>query len=137
MMQAELTAIPADRIHECWRFIEPMIAKSCEKSRGSDTLEQIWGDCLTGDALLWVAHLENTPVAAGITEIEERANGRCCLIRHMGGGDMKSWLGHIETIKEFARFNKCNRVEFEGRHGWKRVVANAQDVGTIYEVLIK
>ena len=136
MTQAELTAIPADRIHECWRFIEPMIAKSCAKSRGQTTPDKVYSDLLTGDAVLWIAHRDNQPVAAGITAIDVRTDGKCCLIRHMGGGDMKSWLGHIKTIKEFARFNKCNRVEFEGRHGWKRVVAGAQDVGTIYEVQI-
>lgn len=113
-----------------------MIVKSCEKSRGRVTADQVYSDLLVGDALLWVAHQGSTPIAAGITEIEIRSDGKCCCIRHMGGSDMKSWLGHIETIKEFARFNDCNRVEFEGRHGWKRVVTNAQDVGTIYEVQI-
>lgn len=135
-MDAELNAIQADRVHECWRFIEPMIGKSCDRSRGQVTLDKVYSDLLTGDAVLWIAHRDSQPVAAGITAIEERSDGKCCCIRHMGGGDMQSWIGHIETIKEFARFNGCNRVEFEGRHGWKRVVKGAQDVGAIYEVQI-
>lgn len=136
MTEAELHALPAGAIHDCWPFIEPMIVKSCDKSRGQVTADEVYSDLLVGDAVLWVAHRENTPVAAGITHIEDRSDGRCCCIKMMGGGDMRSWLGHIETIKEFARFNQCNRVEFEGRRGWKRVVEGAQDVGTICEVQI-
>ena len=133
----KITAVTPGQAQEHWDVFEPMLSASCAKSRGRDTVEKCKTDIQSGNAVLWAIHDDDGFVkACGLAEIQERTDGKVCVIRQMGGKAMRDWLTTIETIKEFGRLNGCNRVEFEGRKGWGRVVPDVACVGSIYEVKI-
>lgn len=133
----KITAVTPDQAATHWDVFEPLLSASCDRSRGRDTVEKCKTDIQSGTGVLWAIHDDDGFVkACGLAEIQARTDGSVCVIRQMGGKAMRDWLTMIETIKEFGRINGCNRVEFEGRDGWGRVVPNVDRVGSIYEVKI-
>ena len=129
-------AATPDQARDNWAHIGFQLERSCKRSRGRDTVADCFDDIQSGHAVLWIIIEDGLDVAFGITEIQTRTNGKVCVIRQMAGDAMRHWLPTIETIKEFGRINGCNRVEFEGRDGWGKVVPNVDRVGSIYEVKI-
>ena len=137
MQGLELVALTPNQVKDVWNYIKPMLQRACDRSRGEIDATDLFKSCLIGESTIWVAYDDDGVIhAAGATERQARHDGNVCVITAMGGRSMKDWIGHIETIKNFAKFHGCDRVEFLGRAGWGRVVEGATPVGTIYEVKI-
>lgn len=130
----KINALTPEQAHQNWNTFGDLLTQSCTRSRGQDSAGNCYRDIQSGAAILWAIHEDERPIACGVTELQTRHDGKVCVIRQMAGEAMRHWLPVIETIKEFGRLNGCNRIEFEGRDGWGKVVPNVDRVGSIYEV---
>lgn len=93
----------------CKTFLEP----ACEDGWTIDAVEQ---EIRSRRASLWP--LENS---AGVTQVQDRPNGRILLI-WMAGGDLDELLHYLPAMETYARVQGCDAIEVNGRAGWERVL---------------
>lgn len=72
---------------------------------------------------LWVILDKDTDmlIGAGVTEIVRHPQYNVCLIRLLNSSDGLNVI-KTEAIEDWARQNKCKRLEMWGRKGWTRVL---------------
>ncbi|MBO1021469.1 hypothetical protein IPV08_16025 [Methylobacterium sp. SD274] len=133
-----LAMIPPSAILRAWPDLGGMIARACERPGCDHTETTLRAACLAGEAAL-IAILDNDgrPVAAGVTQVREQANGaRSCWILALGGHRSNAWLHTLEHVEAGARHVGCETVEFVGRRAWERLLpsyfAEACATGTHY-----
>lgn len=126
---AELRIVRADQVREVWWVFRPMIecaldaATPAERTNGWDVwvvMERL----IDGTMQMWTAGNPHDGVkAVAITEIIETPDGRIAGIPIVAGEDMRAWLGYVETIETWAKINRCDWLQGQGRKGWRRVLA--------------
>ena len=81
-----------------------------------------------GPALLvLIVDADGAPVAAGVTQVRDLAEGgRSCCVLAVGGSGARSWRGTLALIEAGAARNGCSRVEFVGRVGWAALLPDYQ-----------
>ncbi len=59
-----------------------------------------------------------------LTQIIQFPAGHRTLVIHLAGGEgMEYWLGEFwDGVKDYAKENQCEDIQFQGRKGWKRVM---------------
>jgi hypothetical protein len=126
---AELRIVRADQVKGVWFVFRPMLecaidtATPAERANGWD-LPTVQKRLMDGTMQMWTA---GTPVdgvkAVAITEILDTPDGRIGAIPIVAGEDMRSWLEHVEIIETWAKINRCDWIQGQGRKGWRRVLA--------------
>ena len=83
--------------------------------------KDIFDSLLKKKMQLWISWNVKTNVveAAIVTEIIDYPRLRSCRYFLAGGTNMKSWFNPIkEQVEQWAKLNKCQRIELVGRKGW-------------------
>lgn len=119
-----ISPIRPEFIGVVWPEAVRMLTPAVSRSNGRFTLDNVQGEILRGELVLWVVLSDKTPMAFYTTRISDYPNRRAMVIDWLGGSDMESWLdAAVETMEDHARANRCAHLEFCGRFGWKRVLA--------------
>jgi hypothetical protein len=126
---AELRIVRADQVRGVWFVFRPMLecaldtATPAERARGWDiwTVQQ---RLIDGTMQMWTAGTPADGVkAVAVTEIVETPDGRIAGIPIVAGDDMRSWLDYVLTIETWAKINRCDWLQGQGRKGWRRILA--------------
>jgi|TARA_R100000773_G_C4221190_1_gene120172 IS1 family transposase len=126
----ELVYIPPDHIEKVWVQVENDITKALIRSGGYANSNHFKDNCLKKIFQLWILwdkeHKETNDKYFGvvITEIIQRPLQKCLNIRIMTGKHREKWQHLIKHIEDFARKEKCDRMELIARPGWERVLRN-------------
>lgn len=99
-----------------------MTATEAERANGWDVLT-VKTRLIDGTMQLWTAGTSEDGVkAVAVTEIVNTEEGRIAGIPIVAGDDMGSWLEHVEIIETWAKINRCDWLQGQGRRGWARIL---------------
>jgi len=106
-----LTRMIRDALH--YRFMDCPVERVF--SMVDEDLYQLWGV---------LERLDNNLVGMFITALHQRPLTKVCRVEMLAGDNMLQWIGHsMEQIDSFALIHRCDRMEFDGRAGWGKVLA--------------
>ena len=113
----KLEFIPVWDVEERWASVAALLEKALQKQTAM-SLESVKQDCLKGKFWLW--HVPGQ--VAFVTEIQQFALERICMIVLCGGEHIDEWLEHCDrTLTRHARHFGCAALMIVGRKGWARV----------------
>jgi len=87
------------------------------------TAQDVLNSLINGKMQLWISwsRKKKKVEAAIVTEIVDYPQKRACRYFLAGGDNMKSWFKKMKNeIEQWAKLNKCHRIELVGRKGWSR-----------------
>lgn len=126
MSKTWIVGLPADDAEQLWPDLAPLYAKALKRT-GADK-DYSTDDILTlvksQDMQCWFVHDRLRVVCAVITQILVYPQRKVLGVVLVGAlpGTIKSWLDHIEVMKNFARDHGCTALRGWGRKGWERAL---------------
>ena len=118
---SQISYVPPKDVGLIWKQIEPLLLKPLEIDGFAYMPKDIFDSLLKKKMQLWISWnvKTNNVEAAIVTEIIDYPRLRSCRYFLAGGTNMKSWFNPIkERIEQWAKLNKCQRIELVGRKGW-------------------
>ena len=118
----EISLITSDKLTLVWEDCEKLLQKSCKRSNGRVTIQDVFYNCLNNKTSLWIifdkANLDI--IGAVITLINEYPTGKRMLnIEHVAGIKMDDWMDRAtEIMYKWAKDNQCSGIEGIGREGF-------------------
>lgn len=128
-----LICVPPERTGEVWPAVRDFIDRGYAASDEfvpSDILERL----SSGVVLLWVVVIDDTIVAALLTDLARRRSGLVCRMICAGGSRLDVWQTWHTRIEDYARAEGCVRTESEVRPGFTRALSGYQ---TVRHVIVK
>lgn len=118
-----LQAIDCTDLAAAWRIAEPWLARACARPGCDLSAPELFDLCAAGRALLVGIFDGAALVAAGVSQVRQRGDGRLtCWVLSLGGRAAGSWAAVIAQIEAGAAAHGCGTVEFVGRPGWRRIL---------------
>lgn len=106
-----------------WEDAESLLQDAINHSNGEFNLLDIKENLINKKMQLWVVYDKFGMCTACITQIIIYPRLKKLTIVLLGGKRINNgWLGHIETIQEFAKSNGCQFVDLYGRPGWEKAL---------------
>tara|TARA_R110002167_G_scaffold50981_4_gene147936 strand:- start:542 stop:1012 length:471 start_codon:yes stop_codon:yes gene_type:complete len=118
---SQISYVPPKDVGLIWKQIKPLLLKPLEIDGFAYMPKDIFDSLLKKKMQLWISWnvKQNNVEAAIVTEIIDYPRLRSCRYFLAGGTNMKSWFNPIkEQIEQWAKLNKCQRIELVGRKGW-------------------
>lgn len=112
---------PIDRTNlaRAWAVAEPWLARACARPGCDLTVADLRAALERDEAALVLILDGERPVAAGVTQVRDLADGgRSCCVLAVGGTGARAWRETLREIEAGAARIGCARVEFVGRVGW-------------------
>ena len=106
----EISLMPSDRLTLVWQQCEKLLEKSCKRSNGRSTPQDVFYDCLNNRASLWIIFDTYTLdiIGCSITKINQYPTGKRMLnIDHVTGKKMDKWA--VDRLITLRQLNKENR----------------------------
>lgn len=117
----ELFAIPTEEALDYWGDVEPLLSPAIELTGGRYNIKTVYNALEKGDMQLWLIMDNDEIKSATVTQIVLYETGlRVLRFLFCGGGNAKSWLHHIESIKKWGKDLDCHKADIFGRKGWSR-----------------
>lgn len=136
----EISLMPSDRLTLVWQQCEKLLEKSCKRSNGRSTPQDVFYDCLNNRASLWIIFDKESLdiVGCAITKINQYPTGKRMLnIDHVTGKKMNEWADRgLEVIYKWAKANDCTGIEGVGREGfwnWIKARENWKKTAVFFE----
>ena len=120
---SEISFVPIEHIGPLWKQVEGHLKKPLEIDGYAYTAQDVLNSLINGKMQLWISwsRKKKKVEAAIVTEIVDYPQKRACRYFLAGGDNMKSWFKKIKNeIEQWAKLNKCHRIELVGRKGWSR-----------------
>ena len=110
--------INPQELRNWWKFVKPGLEDILKKSPESWIPEDIYADCYSGRAMLWVFSVDKYPV--GFVVLANRGDALHCWCGWANSvGHFKS---AVECVSEIAKAGGSKFVTFESwRSGWERL----------------
>ena len=121
-----LPGIQPDEIEMAWPLIQPLLLKPftrMEILKDYDTEYVL--ECLRDQSMQgWVAHENDRITAVFVTQINVFQKRKILSIPYVGAenGTIDTWIGAMDTFKDFAKSHGCSAIRGWGRKGWERVL---------------
>jgi hypothetical protein len=116
---AELACVDPAQVARIWPQVSHVIRRAMERGR-MGRFADVERDVLTANAYLWLAIDAGAVLAAAVTQVTQHQDHRLCTIVACAGRDWARWGGLIAGLEDYARAEKCARIEIAGRPGWRR-----------------
>lgn len=114
--------VPTEAVRDYLPFCREWLKRAANISWNGMPYSHVKDGVVNGEMQLWMVGKEYLWVAAAVTYIHKPFTVRLCRILVAGGRDADLWLPElIETVKQFATFNKCDAIEVFGRPGWRKL----------------
>lgn len=115
-----LRTVAASDLAQVWPRVQPWIAEACRRGTGDQSPADLLLLCHKGEAaLILICQPNGEPVAAGVAQVRDHADGkRSCWILAVGGSEARAWRDTLAVIEANAARIGCHTVEFVGRAGW-------------------
>ncbi|MFK5600257.1 hypothetical protein ACFZ8E_25140 [Methylobacterium sp. HMF5984] len=114
-----LQPIARTDLARAWAVAEPWLAQACARPGCDLTVSDLHAALERDEAALILIVDGERPVAAGVTQVRDLADGgRSCCVLAVGGSGARAWRETLRQIEAGAARNGCARVEFVGRVGW-------------------
>jgi hypothetical protein len=126
----KITLVPRDKVGAAWPRVLTLLEPAFAMAPGRFVSDDILNAVAKGTMQLWVVYRSADStyrsediVASFTTKIYNVARARICVIEWAGGAEMERWVDDvIATVENFAKDCSCQRIEINGRRGWKKFV---------------
>jgi len=119
--RVNVTGVPSDAIDGMWPIVVEHILKGLEFSHGELDVDTIYRALINREMQLWSAfQTDGECVASLVTEMFYFGNKKVMRLVVLGGGHMSDWLDFLDTLREWAAENGCDRIEAYCREGMMR-----------------
>ena len=116
-----VTVIPHEAIDGMWGIVVEHIMKGLEFGHGELDIEDVYRGLKSREMQLWSAfQTDGECVASLVTEIFYFGSKKVMRLIVLGGGHINGWLDFLDTLKEWAIENECDRIEAYCRDGMMR-----------------
>jgi len=114
-----VTQVPVEDLEFIWPQVKAQLEKALDGSYSSyDILTYIKENRMQ----LWISWNDGIE-ASFVTEVCDYPQMRVMRWVLAGGSNMESWLTLLtEKVENWAKKNKCQRLEIVGRKGWTKVL---------------
>lgn len=129
-----LELVPLTHVDEIWQQIALGIEQACRRCGDDITGPYLFGECRAGRALLFAMIDVGRVNAALVCRVENWGGRRVLRILAATGRGMADWLDAITTHRLWPGHLACEKIVFEGRRGWERVLPEARVIRQTYEV---
>ena len=132
-----ISLVPLSHIDGVWPAIANGMKEACWRCGGDITPDWLFQICRKGEALLFVAH-EGEEIKAGLVcRVENWSGAKVLRIQAACGMNMETWLQSVMDYREWLDNLAIEKVIFEGRKGWERMVPQARVLRQVYEVELR
>lgn len=131
----KITLIPHTDVVVVWDNVSSMLKRATDLSRGRYRLKDLKDKLTSGEFQLWVVFEPGFHVVAAITSTFT-IYPQCKALhgQFLGGERLDEWKAPFcQLFDRWGRENGCSMVEFTGRPGWGRALAD-QGYKEIYRV---
>lgn len=117
-MEYPVGGVPSEKIMLVWDRVEPILARVVKEETGH-SLQSVLTALQMSQMQLWVVGDFNGVV---VTSVEQRPLHKVLFINFLAGYELNGWLdAWIDVLEDYARFNECVAIEFNGRKGWNKI----------------
>lgn len=112
---------------QLWGDVGDHLKRAAETTGGRYSLEGIINDVMINGHNLWIVFDKETYeiVSAFTNQVISYPAMRVLACHFIGGDHLSEWRDKVlTTLDNFARDNLCQKIEFTGRRGWQRVLAD-------------
>ena len=117
----DLWRVPVSDLGRMWPAVEPEIARATARSRRY-TPASVRAEIEADNWQLWVAVSGAGVEAVCCTRLQQFPETRVMFINLVAGHGRESWIGHLDTLEDWARAEGCSVVATLTRPGWERVL---------------
>lgn len=117
-----ITQVPVEDLEFIWSQVVPHIERALD---GSYSTYDILNNIQDNRMQLWISwnNTDKRVEAAFVTEVCDYPQIRTMRWVLAGGNNMEEWLNPLlEKVENWAKKNKCQRLEIVGRKGWTKVL---------------
>ena len=119
MTQATVRGVQPADVPAIWRRVEPILSRAIQ-NHTDESPGDVMLDILGERIQLWQI---NDYQAVCLTQIHVRPKAKVLWVYYVAGKGMADWLGElVQTLKAFAAYKGCSRLEFNGRLGWEKAL---------------
>ena len=140
----DLSIVTNDQLTLIWEGVKKYLDRSCKRSNGRLTPDDIFYDCLNNIKSLWIIFDKESFDIKGVvvTEFINYPTGKKMLsLEHITGNKMEDWVDMlIDALEDYAVLNQCNGIEGIGRAGfwhWVKDRDNWNKLAIFYEYTIE
>jgi hypothetical protein len=127
----DISLVTSDKLTLVWEDCEKILQKSCKRSNGRVTVQDVFYNCLNNRTSLWIIFDKSNLniIGAAITQINQYPTGKRMLnIEHVAGTKMDEWADRgLEVICRWGKDNQCEGIEGIGRAGFWNWIKKKQD----------
>jgi hypothetical protein len=112
---------------EMWGLVGDHLKRAAETTHGRYSIEGIINDVMVNGHNLWIIFdMETQEIVSAFTnQVVSYPKMRVLACHFIGGDHLLEWKDRVlETLDNFARDNFCQKIEFTGRKGWQRLLAD-------------
>jgi hypothetical protein len=114
-----ISLVQPEYLDVVWPKVSEFIKRSVDYSYGRWSVEDVYRFISEGKMVLWIAHDNNSIVAASVTIVSDYPSKKFLGIQFLGGSSMNMWKEDgLDIIKDFARKCGCDGIEVIGRKGF-------------------
>jgi len=136
----EISLVTSDKLTLVWEDCEKLLQKSCKRSYGRATTQDVFYNCLNNKTNLWIIFDKSNLniIGAIVTQINQYPTGKRMLnIDHVTGKKMNDWADRgLKVIYDWAKANDCTGIEGVGREGfwnWIKARENWKKTSVFFE----
>ncbi len=130
-MPYQVSYVTPEYIDSIWWRVEALVESATDYSGDRYSPLDIYRSLVTGDSQLWAIYeggtFEDKPLeiqAVVITRMEVYPGKKMLSIRFGAGTDVKNWKDPLlTTLEDFSIRSDCDGMEFVGRGGWIKMLA--------------
>lgn len=122
----EVSLVPPTEVERIWDRVSHMLKRASDLSFGRYRLRDIRAKLETGEFNLWIIFERDTGqiVAAITSAFTHYPQMKSLHGQFLGGDRIMEWRDKFcEVFDGWGRDNGCSKVEFTGRAGWKKMLA--------------
>ena len=125
-MTTYLHGVQPEEIDPLWPLLEPLLLKPLVRTEIIKDYDTSYVRDMMKDYKMqcWIAHEEDKINAVFITQIDDYPKRKVLSIPLVGAvnGTIDTWIGAMDTFKEFAKAHDCEAIRGWGRKGWEKVL---------------
>jgi len=136
----DYSIVTIDQLTLIWDGVKKMLEKSCKRSNGRITTDDIFYEAINNTKTIWIIYENNEFNIKGVlvTEFYNYPTGKRMLsLEHVTGENMDEWVDMgLDALKDYATKNQCEGIESIGRTGFWNWLKDRKDwkkLATFYE----
>jgi hypothetical protein len=121
-VEPRILPVMLEDVPQAWPGVLPFLAEMTEQTSGRYTPETARQAVDSRSWMLWIIVRGSDLLGCSLTEVTRYPTGlmEFC-VNWLAGVDAADWLHLTPDLEKVARELGCDRMTWQGRHGWRRV----------------